>query len=362
MRKKIRHFWDNYNNFSKSDRNAILILGVLILLSLLANIVINNIQLKSKYNSTDNEKLFANFTESNSISKSKRTLFVFDPNTIIPEMLDSLALPDNIKRNLLNYRNAGGYFNSKSQFRKIYGMNDSIFQEIENYILLSEISSKDLSQNKTTKTITGIINPNIADYDQLVDFGFNSFQANNLISFRTKAGLFKNKNDLLKIYGIDTAFFKSIQDHIYIDNFEDAKPLKVESAIMVELNSADTAKLVQLKGVGSVFAKRIIKYRDLLGGFYSTSQLLEVFNFSEDAFKKIENNITADTLLIRKIRLNFAEFPEFIRHPYFKKKQVEAIINFRNKNGPFQNITQLKSNELVDTETFLKIEPYLTCR
>jgi DNA uptake protein ComE-like DNA-binding protein len=363
MRKKIRHFWDNYNNFSKSDRNAILILGVLILLSIVANTIIKNIHLKSKYNSADYEKLLENYTKINSSIKSKRSLFVFNPNTIVPEMLDSLALPDNVKQNLLNYRNAGGSFKNKNQFRKIYGMNDSIFAEIENYIILSEISATDNAiLIKTSKTITGEINPNIADYKQLLDFGFNSFQANNLISFRSKAGFFKNKNDLLKIYGIDSVFFKSIEDHILIENFENTKPLKIEPVLMVELNSADTAKLIQLSGIGSVYAKRIIKYRDLLGGFYSTTQLLEVFNFSEEAFKKIEKNITTDTLLIRKIRLNFAEFPELLRHPYFKKKQVEAIINYRNKNGPFQNLTQLKSNGLIDSETFLKIEPYLTCR
>lgn len=363
MRKKIMHFWNNYNNFSKSDRNAILILSVLILLSIIANIIINNIQLKSNYNSAEYEKLFESYTKSNNISKTKRALFDFDPNTIVPEKLDSFDLPDNIKRNLLNYRNAGGHFYNKNQFRKIYGMNDSIFEKIEKYIVLSEIFANDSSRHiTTTKTITGIINPNIADYNQLVDFGFNSFQARNLINFRSKAGLFKNKYDLLKIYGVDSVFFKSIEEHVYIENSEDAKSLKGESVIVIELNSADSAKLIQLNGVGSVYANRIIKYRDLLGGFYSTSQLLEVYNFTEETFKKIENNITADTLLIRKIRLNFAEFPELLRHPYFKKKQVEAIINFRNKNGPFQNITQLKSNGLVDSETYLRIEPYLTCR
>lgn len=365
MNNKIRQFFDNYNSFSKSDRNAILVLCGLILISIIANVIVSSIQPKSKFNSAEYEQLLETLLSKNSnVNNSGKKLFAFDPNTIIPEMLDSLNLPENIKQNILNYRTAGGRFKNQNQLKKIYGMNDSIFVEIEKYIVISEKPQPfDSNPVKVSKSITGIIDPNVADFNQLIDFGFNSFQANNLINFRSKAGVFRNKNDLLKIYGIDTAFFKSVENHIQIETFEEVNPINVKRVLVnVELNSADSTKLVQLNGIGSAFAKRILKYRDLLGGFYSTTQLLEVYNFPAETFRGIEESISTDTLLIKKIRLNFAEFPELIRHPYFNKKQVEAIINFRNKNGSFQDITQLKSNGLIDSETFLKLRPYLTCR
>ncbi len=276
MSKKIRQFWDNYNNFSKSDRNAILILSVLILLSVIANIIVSNIHPKSKFNTAEYEQLLKNLTlQNNNFESGSKTLFVFDPNTIIPEMLDSLDLPGNIKRNILNYREAGGRFNNPSQLRKIYGMNDSIFALIKEYVVISEtLDSVDSNHIVKYKSINGVFDPNIADFNQLIDFGFNSFQAKNLINFRSKAGVFRNKKDLLKIYGIDTVFFKSIENYIQIENFEVTKPENVKSVLVnVELNSADSTKLIQLAGIGSVFAKRILKYRDLLGGFYSTAQL-----------------------------------------------------------------------------------------
>lgn len=365
MSNKIRQFWDNYNNFSKSDRNAILTLSVLILLSVIANIIVINIQPKSKFNTEEYEQLLKKLTlQNNNFESGSKTLFVFDPNTIVPEMLDSLDLPGSIKRNILNYRKAGGRFNNPSQLRKIYGMTDSIFDAIEEYIVISETSdSVDSNYIVKSKSINGVFDPNIADFNQLIDFGFNSFQANNLINFRTKAGVFRNKNDLLKIYGIDSAFFRSIENYIKIEVLDEVKPINDNPVFVnVELNSADSTKLVQLNGIGSVFATRILKYRDLLGGFYSTSQLLEVYNFPVETLQKIEKNISVDTITIKKIRLNFAEYSELIRHPYFNKKQVEAIINYRNRNGSFENINQLKSNGLIDSETFLKLRPYLTCR
>jgi len=364
MNKNFRHFWKSYNEFSRSDRNAIIILCVLILLSVIAIIIVRNIQPKSKYNYSEYEQLLDSLIVRKENRNDGKSLFMFDPNSIKAEMLDSLDLPDNIKRNILNYRKAGGRFTNQSQVRKIYGMNDSIFAVIENYLVFSEKSDSIGSHHiKVEKSITGFFDPNNADYNQLIEFGFNSFQANNLINYRTKAGFFKSRNDLLKIYGIDTAFFKSIENHIQINIVEEATKLSSNPVLVyVELNSADSTDLVQLTGIGPAYANRIIKYRNLLGGFYSKAQILEVYNFPVETFQKIENSISADTLLIKKIRVNFAEFHELIRHPYFNKKQVEAVLNFRNRNGSFQSILQLKSNGLIDPETFLKLKPYLTCR
>ncbi|HSO86026.1 MAG TPA: helix-hairpin-helix domain-containing protein [Draconibacterium sp.] len=364
MYKIIRQWLKSYNEFSKGDRNAILILSALILISLIANVIVHNIQPKSKYKYSEYEQFLAELeAKKANIDNGGKFLFIFDPNTIMPEMLDSLDIPDYIKRNMLNYRKAGGRYLSALQVRKIYGMNDSIFEAIENYISISEKADSVTNEEKNPeKQITGFFDPNNADFNQLTQFGFNRFQANNLIEFRKKAGVFRTPADLLKIYGIDTSFYETIAAHIQIENVKESQIIKIKPALHVELNSADSTDLIKLNGIGSAFANRIIKYRDLLGGFYSTAQLLEVYNFSEETFRNIENNVSADTLLIRKIRVNFAEYPELLRHPYFNRKQVEAVLNYRNKNGSFHDIIQLKSTGLVDSETFYRICPYLTCR
>jgi DNA uptake protein ComE-like DNA-binding protein len=162
---------------------------------------------------------------------------------------------------------------------------------------------------------------------------------------------------------VDSSFFKTIENHIQLEITEESTIVNnIPVLLHVELNNADSTDLVKLNGIGSVFAKRILKYRDLLGGFYSTVQLLEVYNFPEETFQKIENSVSADTLLIKKIRLNFVEYSDLIRHPYLNKKQVEAVLKYRQRNGAFQDILQIKSYDLVDSETFLRIRPYLTCR
>jgi len=314
MNRNFKRFWKAYNEYSKSDRNAILILSVLILISVTATVIVKSIHIESKYDYAGFEELLSEWENQKSENEGK-VLFAFNPNTITSESLDSLDLPGNIKRNILNYRNAGGKFYKPDQIRKIYGMNDSIFEIIKEYIVISaEPGNLNPDRNKNKEQISAISN----QYKQ---------------GEKAETEISKESNSFIQ-------------------------PVFTP----IELNNADSADLVKLNGIGPVFAKRILKYRDLLGGFYSVSQLLEVYNFPEETFQKIENNISADTLLLKKIRLNFAEYPDLIRHPYLNKKQVGALLNFREKNGSFHALEQLISNGLVDNDTFSKLRPYLTCR
>lgn len=350
--------------FSKGDRNAILTLSIFIILSIIAVNLLNLFQPKSKYNYAEFAKQFEQWeNEGQTVTNSGNNyLFDFNPNTITNENLDSLLIPENIKRNIINYRNAGGKFSSPLQLRKIYGMNDSIFNAIQKYIQIpKETEERKIYNRPKSKPESGFFDPNTVSLDTLIQFGFNKFQGNNLINFRKKGGVFYSNSDLLKIYGIDSLFFSLIESHVKIIKQENQNIIP-EIIQRIELNRADSIVLLKLKGIGPVYAGRIIKYRDLLGGFYSTSQLLEVYNFPGEFFPLIKDQISADTILIKKLRINFADFAELLRHPYLNKQQVQAILKYRDENGAFENVNQIQRIQAIDNKTFLQIQPYITCR
>ena len=135
-----------------------------------------------------------------------------------------------------------------------------------------------------------------------------------------------------------------------------------ESEIRIELNKADSVGLIQLNGIGATYATRIIKYRNLLGGYYSKKQLSEIYNFPEETYTRIQSQIYVDTAQIVKIRINFAEFSELIRHPYINKVQVKALLTYRETNGSLKNLSELHAIKGFDIETIKKISPYVTCR
>ena len=68
-------------------------------------------------------------------------------------------------------------------------------------------------------------------------------------------------------------------------------------------------------GIGSVFAKRIIKYRDLLGGFYSVEQLGEVYGIDEDRYEAMKSWFSVDPSVISHLFVNQLSAKKLASHP-----------------------------------------------
>jgi len=128
---------------------------------------------------------------------------------------------------------------------------------------------------------------------------------------------------------------------------------------LIELNSADSALLESLPGIGPVLSVRTIKYRELLGGFSTISQMREVYGLSEETYTLIKGMIRADTLKIRKIKVNQADYGQLIRHPYLERYEVSAILRYRELSGNITKLGDLTGNKLLDAEKAAKLGPYL---
>ena len=102
---------------------------------------------------------------------------------------------------------------------------------------------------------------------------------------------------------------------------------------IIELNTADSLALLDLPGIGPVFARRIIKYRQMLGGFAYPGQLKEVYGMDSARLTGFIKLIRIDTSQVRKIDINKATFKELLAHPYLEYDQVKAIARFRDKKG-----------------------------
>ena len=204
-------------------------------------------------------------------------------------------------------------------------------------------------------------NPNKASGKKLKELGFTKKQINTLINFRNKGGKFYKKEDLLKIYGIEIEQYKILEPYIIVEvkNKTEEFFQKNDEKILIEINAASKENLISLNGIGSSFAERIIKYRDLLGGFYKKDQLLEVYGMDSTRYLGFIQDVLIDTNLINKISLNEADFKTFIRHPYLNKYQTEAILKYKEVMGTFSKIEQIYQNNLLTKEEYSKLEPYL---
>ena len=131
---------------------------------------------------------------------------------------------------------------------------------------------------------------------------------------------------------------------------------------VVELNSADTTRLKQLRGIGSGYAKMIVAYREKLGGFYKAEQLLEVYKFPDETYQKIKHQLSVDTTLIRKIKVNTATVKELKNHPYISYYQALSIVENRELQVEmrYNCLYDMVVDEDLKEEDIIRVAPYLS--
>jgi len=216
--------------------------------------------------------------------------------------------------------------------------------------------------------------PNTATRYELARLGLSDKQINTLKKYLTKGGEFYKKEDLKKIYGIGESTYNRLKDYIDIEKKQDNKPvisrkntlqdqpIEILKKVKIDLNEADTSQLILLKGIGSIYAGRICKYRELLGGYVSIDQLTEVYGLPEMTVSNMEDKVKIDSLNIQRINVNKAEFKDIIKHPYIDKYQTQAILKYREIKGSISDLNELSVNNIFTIEELRKLKPYLSCK
>ncbi len=299
----FRKFLRDYFTFSRTERNGLIVIVLIIAVLIAARIAIPHLRKNITYNFSEFQNEISEFEKS--LDKSKisgeedRTkekgtdITFFDPNSATLEELEKTGLGTRVIRNIINYREKGGRFLKREDLKKIYGLDSTEYLRIEPYILIK------------------IDNPD-------------------------KTG--QNENSLS-----DTSF-----SHV-----------KYAGKSPVPLNTSDSADLAGIYGIGPVLSSRIIKYRNLLGGYVSIDQLLEVYGMTPENLKIIRDFVVVDSLLVSHINLNKATADELGRHPYLTDYQARSLISYREIKGRFTDPDEIIRNSLLPDAVYKKIKPYL---
>ena len=162
-----------------------------------------------------------------------------------------------------------------------------------------------------------------------------------------------------KIYSISNEQYLILEPYIKIQKSTFADKKIISQKLSIDLNLADSSDLIKVKGIGSVFAKRILKYRKLLGGYSHLSQLKEVYGIDSLRFHTIKHNFsTCDSSKIICININTATFKELLKHPYISYEFVKLIVNERKK-GRFNSVDELLERTTISDSLYIKLQAYL---
>ena len=128
---------------------------------------------------------------------------------------------------------------------------------------------------------------------------------------------------------------------------------------VIDINTADSAAWVALNGIGPGFAKRIIAYREKLGGFYQVDQLKEVYGLDSLWVKENKALLKVGAGVYRFLAINQVEWKDF-RHPYLPYGQSKVVLAYRKQHGVLKDFEALEKIQLLDLVAWKRLKPYLS--
>lgn len=191
-----------------------------------------------------------------------------------------------------------------------------------------------------------VFDPNTVSVDELQRLGLSGRQAEVIDNYRSKGGRFRSKADFQKMYVVSDTLFARLEPFIEIPR--------------LELNSADSAGLVALRGIGPYYARKILEYRERLGGFVDAAQLLEVDGIDADRFAGFSEDVTVDGKKIRRLDLWHASDSLLARHPYLGAKGARSVVRYRQLYDSARwTLRDLAQERVLPPENIEKLKKYI---
>lgn len=225
--------------------------------------------------------------------------------------------------------------------------------------------------------------PNTADSTELLRLGLQPWQVRNIYKYRAAGGRYHKPTDFARLYGLTLKQYKRLEPYIKIEKevmaadvykkTDDEKPKKKDTALIaypikitegehININTADTNQLKQIPGIGSYYARRIVSFRQRLGGIANVHQLLEIQGFPESSLKYMSVGESANNRNlppITRIRINHLDVNALSRHPYIRYIQAKEIMNHRRLRGPIKKADDLRRLPSFTDKEVERVKPYI---
>ena len=307
--------------FNSSDRDAAIVLALVIIVSLVlfphlseqdkGNMSFNSSPNSKLTSSSPNSKLSTLNSQLSTVNCQSSTvncqLFKFDPNTATESQLLSLGLSQREVRNILKYRAHGGRYRVKEDFARVYGLTLEKFRQLEPYIAIKpQIMAADVIKREKNSPHPSSLNPH----------------PSSLNPQPSAVGLRASR--------------------------------KLRYGETVDINSADTAMLKRIPGIGDYYAMRIVELRKRKQVFSSPEELLAIRNFPETALTYMTASQDFPAIYI-----NCWSQKQLASHPLLNYTQARDIISLRRLSGPITSATDLAALPSFSPALIEKITPLL---
>ncbi|MBR2477322.1 MAG: helix-hairpin-helix domain-containing protein, partial [Bacteroidales bacterium] len=280
-------------------------------------------------------------------AKPAQQRFRFNPNTITLDSLQLLGFTQRQAQTILNYRSKGGKFRRREDFARMYTVDSAMYASLEGYIFIPDkdsVAGKNSPVRKRGAPGTGN-----ASAEKLVSKEGVSGTGSPTVGRKVR----ENGNNGTGMNGggkTGAIYGGKVERNRYVCN----------------LNTADSAALVELYGIGGHFARKILEYRERLGGsFVDKRQLMEIDGFGRERYERIEGYVIVDGRDVKGFSLLGADRRALERHPYIGPYAARGILTYIRIRGKgtfadeLQLLEELVKEHVLTENNALRLREYL---
>ena len=213
-------------------------------------------------------------------------------------------------------------------------------------------------------------NPNFITDFKGQKLGMSVAEIDRLLAFRKTNKYVNTPEDFQKVTKISDSLLNTMVPYFkfpdWVTNKKEFKSKyksfenKKEKIVILDINQATKEDLIKVYGIGPALSDRILKLKDLLGGFVSMEQMNDVWGLSPEVIENLNKNFKVSVLpKVNKVDINNASIKELMLFPYFKYALAKAIVTYRSMNGDFKNNADLTKINGFPNEKLNVISLYL---
>lgn len=292
----------------------------------------------------------------------------FHPNRATYELLEAAGVSPKARRSWLAYLKKGGQFRSWKDVEKFRSLTDADLAALRPllYFDVPDSNGKVASSTAPKSIALEPFDPNTVSAEVLEQMGVPAKTARNWAKLLASGARFRRAEDVRKIYGMTDEDYARIAPYIQMgEPLAQAADAPLPQAYgnkdrnaNIDINQATAEQWQQLPGIGPAFSKRIIAYREKLGGFHSVEQVAETYGLPDSVFQSIYLQLRPSPVL-RTIPINQVSIEELAAHPYVNKLDAKLLVNYRKQHGNYSNIDAIGNLYGLEPGFMEKVGPYL---
>ncbi|MCB4799585.1 ComEA family DNA-binding protein [Neotamlana laminarinivorans] len=217
-------------------------------------------------------------------------------------------------------------------------------------------------------------NPNYISDFKGSNLGMTNEETDRLLAFRKQGKWINSAKQFQEVTQVSDSLLNQISPYFKFPDWvnRDTQPnsksrFNKNKEEKQDLNKATAQQLQTVFGVGEVYAKRIVRFRNKFpGGFIADVQLNDVYGLKPEVTKRITQKFTVKTpRVVKKINVNTATVNDFVTVQHIDYDLANEIIAYRNSLNGFKSIQDLKKvngfpvNKFEIIELYLQTENYL---